>query len=212
MVHKEMIMTDNSLKSEIEYLRDLALAGDEAPLLGGRFLTWWGGVITLAYCSHYAILKGVAGLGPSALSVMWPIVMGVAFAGYVLLIRSMPSKPGAGSPGNRAEQVIWMAGGLAIFSFFVGLLLSQVAFGSGIHPDASLPVVFAVYGLSLLTTGSLARQGVMVTAGWVAIAMVGVCAALFNRDELYLAGAFGAFASVFVPGLLLLRAEPRSVV
>lgn len=36
-------MQDTTLKDDLAYVRDLAEAGQQAPLLGGRFLVFWGG-------------------------------------------------------------------------------------------------------------------------------------------------------------------------
>ena len=36
-------MSHSSLTDDLSYLRDMAEAGQNAPLLGGRFLSWWAG-------------------------------------------------------------------------------------------------------------------------------------------------------------------------
>ena len=76
----------------------------------------------------------------------------------------------------------------------------------------SLPLVFAVYACSLMVTGSLARNRILTTAAWVAIVVVGATTFLVAQVEVYLVAMAGVFLCVFVPGLMLLKSEPKSVV
>ena len=63
-------MSPQSLADDLAYIHDLAEAGQRAPLLGGRFLAWWGGLTMLAYIGQYLIVTGISGLPPSAISLM----------------------------------------------------------------------------------------------------------------------------------------------
>lgn len=206
-------MNTTSSRDDLDYLRDLAEAGDQAPLLSGRFLAWWGGVITIAYGLHYAIASGLTGFAPESVGIMWAITMVIALGGYFTLGAMFPrGKPGTGSAGNRAD-IVWMAGGLSIFAFFVGTI-PAVVMGS-LPPSTmnlSLPLVFSVYACGLLTTGALAGNTIMKVAAFLAIACVALTSFLAASTTVYLAAAFGVFLSVFLPGLALLRAEPRSTV
>ena len=204
-----------AIKDDLDYLRDLAEAGARAPLLGGRYLLWWGTLVTLAYLGHYLLAKGAFGLDTSYVGYMWLGFMVLGLGGFFTLLALAPKdKPGRGSAGNRAESVIWMFGGLSIFAFFVGGVFGGVVLGSGtaISPDASLPLVFAVYSLALATTGALADNGVLKVAGWVALGFVAIATALQGRAELYLAASAAAALTVAIPGGLMMRAEPRRVI
>lgn len=211
-LYMEFDMSNATLKDDLDYVRDLAEGGARAPLLGGRFLAWWGAVVTLGYAGHYAIITGLAGLEPVTLAVFWPALIAIGLIGYFTLAAMMPQKPGAGSPGNRAERTVWMYAGSSIFAFFVGLIGSQLIFGTSVHPDASLPLVFAVYALAMGVTGKLAGERVLQVASMIALAAVALTAVFFGRTELYLMAAAAVFASVFLPGLVLLRREPQSIV
>lgn len=207
--------TRPALQDDLEYLRTLAEAGARAPILGGKYLAWFGGLVTLAYVAHYAMLNGMFGLSAKNIGFMWMGVMGVALLGFfVMLATERRNLPGKGSAGNRLQEVIWMYGGFSIFAFFVGSILGAlfVPGGAAISPDASLPLVFAVYALGLLCTGDLGGQTVMRVAGWAALAMVGVTTALQGLDLLYLAGAVGVFLTVFLTGVVLMLTQPRLTV
>ena len=205
-------MSQSGIVEDLEYLREMAAAGQKAPLLGGRFLAWWGGVITLAYACHYSILKGWLASGPEALGIMWLAVIAIGLAGYFALVWLMPAKPGLSSAGNRVMATVWSAGGYAIMAFFAGLIVSQFLSANTLHPDASLPLVFAVYALSLITTGTLSDDRLLHLSGIAALVFVALTVAFQAQAELYLVGAFGVVITVFLPGVALLRREPATVI
>jgi hypothetical protein len=196
-------------REDIQYVRQLAESGAHAPLLGGRFLAWWGFLLTGAYTIHHFALQGALGDGKSIFATIW-IGFGVlGGAGQILLVRSMRAKAGSGSAGNRASRSVWTAAAFAIVSMVAG---AAAAAQNGAGPatfDWIVPVAFAVYACALTVTGSLARNVVTRAAGAGAVIMVGLFTALILAPERYLLAAAGVFLTVLVPGLLLLRAEPR---
>ena len=204
-------MTDaRATSDDIDYVRRLAESGAHAPLLGGRFMLWWGLLLTIAYTAHHLALKGMIGDGEAIFGWIWISFSIVGVLGQLLLARGMPAKAGAGSAGNRASRTIWVAAACSIGSMVVG---SAVAAGTGAGPGAFdwiVPVAFAVYASALVVTGTLARNRVTVAAGAGAVIMVGLFTALILSPDRYLLAAGGVFATVLLPGLLLLRSEPRS--
>ncbi|HIK63551.1 MAG TPA: hypothetical protein EYG02_00805, partial [Henriciella marina] len=75
---------------DLAYVRSLAEAGANAPLLGGRFLVWWGGLVTAAYIGHYLIITGMLGVGLDALGIMWTGFIVLGLGGYFLLAKAFP--------------------------------------------------------------------------------------------------------------------------
>lgn len=208
-------MTQPSLQDDLTYLRDLAEGGQNAPLLGGRFYAWWGGLASLAYLGHFAIAERlVAGFGPQHLNWMWGGFMMVGLAGFALLVLTFPkSKPGQSSAGNRVSQTLWMAGGLAMFAFFIGVATRSYLDGeSSIGFVWSVPLVLTVYGIGQITTGHMAKSGPLEFAGWAALVAVGFAAVFSASNAIWLVGAAAAFFAVFVPGILLMLREPRDLV
>lgn len=196
-------------REDIQYVRQLAESGAHAPLLGGRFLAWWGFLLTVAYTAHHFALEGALGDGKTIFAIIW-IGFGLLGAvGQVVLVRSMRAKAGSGSAGNRASRSVWAAAAFAIVSMVFG---TAIAARNGAGPamfDWIVPVAFAVYACALTVTGSLARNAVTRAAGAGAVVMVGLFTALILTPERYLLAAAGVFLTVLIPGLLLLRAEPR---
>jgi hypothetical protein len=199
----------DATRDDIRYVRQLAESGVNAPLLGGRFMAWWGLLLTTAYVTHHFALAGRIGDGESVFAIVWIGFSVVGLLGQWLLVRTMPAKAGAGSAGNRASRTVWFAAAAAIGSMVLGC---AVAAGTGAGPaafDWIVPVAFAVYACALIVTGALAKNRVTIAAGVGAVAMVGLFTATILSPDRYLLAAAGIAVTVLLPGLILLRAEPR---
>lgn len=199
----------DSTHEDLRYVRQLAESGAHAPLLGGRFMAWWGLLLTAAYIAHHLALTGAIGDGKSVFAIIWIGFSVLGIVGQLVLARSMPAKAGAGSAGNRATRTVWLAAAGAIGSMVAGCI---AAAGAGAGPaafDWIVPVAFAVYACALIVTGALARSGVTLAAGVAAVIMVGLFTAMILLPDRYLIAAAGVAVTVLLPGLLLLRAEPR---
>ncbi|MDB5693536.1 MAG: hypothetical protein JWO81_2599 [Alphaproteobacteria bacterium] len=204
-------MTDagQATDRDIDYLRQLAESGAHAPLLGGRFLTWWGLLLTIAYAVHHLALHRVIGDGNTIFAFIWIGFSVIGVGGQFVLARTIRRKAGSGSAGNRASRVVWVAGACSIVSMIVGsVIAANTGAGTGTF-DWSVPVAFAVYASALIVTGSLARNRVALAAGGAAVLMVGLFTAMILSPDRYLLASAGVALTVLLPGLLLLRSEPR---
>jgi len=204
-----MTGTAQASGQDIDYLRRLAESGAHAPLLSGRFLIWWGLLLTLAYIGQHLALNGMIGDANKVVGIIWMSFTVVGVTGQFLLARNMHPKSGSGSAGNRASRVVWVTGACSIVSMVIG---SAIAANLGAGPatfDWTVPVAFAVYASALIVTGSLAKNRIALAAGVAAVLMVGLFAAMILSPDRYLLAAAGVALTVFLPGLLMLRAEPR---
>jgi len=205
-----MIETATRPEDDIAYVRQLAESGAHAPLLGGRFMVWWGLLLTVAYTAHHLALNGIIGPERTIFAWIWLPFGVVGVLGQLLLARNMPAKAGAGSAGNRASRAVWVAAAGTIASMVAG---SAIAAETGAPPatfDWVAPVAFAVYACALVVTGALSKNRIVIAAGVGAVIMVGLFTALILHPDRYLIAAGGIALTVFLPGLLLLLAEPRA--
>lgn len=199
--------------SDISYLRDLAEAGQNAPLLGGRFLAMWGGLVSLAYAGHYMISQRMFGLEPSAYLAMWVAFGVIGLVGQYLMVSRMGSKPGRASAGNRVQSILWTTSGYFLFVYFVGLIARLLVTGEGTEGFYwSVPMVLGLYGIGQFVTGSMSGIPALKFAG--VAAFVGVIAATFltGTEYIWLVGSASAFVAVFIPGLAMMRGEPAETV
>jgi hypothetical protein len=204
-----MTATAHPTDDDIRYVRQLAEHGAYAPLLGGRFMAWWGLLLTIAYLAHHFALRGALGDGKGVFPLIWFTFPVLGMLGQWLLARTMRGKKGAGSAGNRASRPVWAAAAFAIGSMVVGTALAAANGAGPAAFDWIVPLAFAVYACALVVTGSLARNRLIMAAGGGAVVMVGLFTALILSPDRYLLAAAGVFVTVFLPGLLLFRAEPR---
>lgn len=204
----------SSLSDDLSYIRDLAESGQSAPLLGGRFLLLWGGLLTLAYAGHYVGLTGQFGASQMLIPIVWTAFLLIGIAAQIVMIMTFPGdKPGASSVGNRVEGVVWGAGGFALSAYFGTLIVKSLLGGeAALGFDVSLTFVFAVYAIGLLTSGVIAGNKVLTLAGYGALATVAIAVWFSGTAEIWLFGAFAGFATVFVPGIIMVRDEPKSLV
>ncbi|MHA7898240.1 MAG: hypothetical protein ACX94B_00140 [Henriciella sp.] len=206
-------MNDTTLQDDLAYVRDLAEAGQHAPLLGGRFLTFWGVLTTTAYFLHYAIAAGLFGWPDTAYAWVWGAFIIAGGIGQGVLVSTIRNKPGGSSVGNRTEGTVWMAGGFALFAYFGTLIVKSIIVG-GPAPgfEASLPIVFAIYGTGLITSGIMGNVKPLTYAGYGALGMVALSIWFEGAVTSWAIASLGAFLTVLVPGLILMRNEPKSVV
>ncbi len=202
-----------TFSSDLAYVRDLAEAGHNAPLLGGRFLAWWGGLMTAAYVGHFLIATGSISIGPESLWIWWLAVSALGGIGQFVLQHFNRSKPGGSSTGNRVQSVVWMSAGFVLFAFFMGVIGRTVFFGGGYDGFYwSVPMVIGLYGLGQFVTGLIAGNGALKFAGLAAFAGTTAAAVVSHTEYVWLVGAAVAFLAVCVPGLMLMRREPATTV
>jgi hypothetical protein len=204
-------MTQPTLSDDLAYIRSVAESGARAPLLGGRFLAWWGGLLTLAYLAHYGLASGRLPLGEMAYFYMWGAFMLVGAAGYFALVRQVsPDTPGQASVGVQVEASVWKIAGFSLCAYFLALFLKTFTGGNAIAGfEHSLPLVFSAYAIALFTSGAMVDNRILKTAGYGALGMVALSAWFVGAAEIWAAAALGVFLTVFLPGVALMRREPR---
>lgn len=198
---------------DIAYIRQLAESGARAPLIGGRFTAWWGLLLVVAYLGQHLVVTGVLTPPNLMLAIIWfgfGIVGGI---GQAVLARGIKGKPGAGSAGNLAVRAVWTAAAWSIVAMVVGTSLisdGNRTLAAGPHPwDFIVPVAFAVYACAQWVGGALAGNRMLKLAATGAIVMVGLFTALSRWPDRYLLVAGGIALTIMIPGLLLVRAEPK---
>ncbi|HEY5712389.1 MAG TPA: hypothetical protein VIT38_10880 [Allosphingosinicella sp.] len=204
-------MTDSSA-DDIAYVRQLSESGAHAPLTGGRFMAWWGLLVALGWTAQHFALNGQLGENPDGriFGMIWGAFGIVGAIGQVVLDRTMPPMAGAGSAGNRASNSVWTAGAFSILSMVAGVgVLAGTGYGYMVF-DWIVPVAFAVYACALIVTGKLAGDRIVVSAGYGAVIMVGLFTAAIMHADRYLLAAAGAVFTMLLPGLLLVRREPKA--
>lgn len=203
-------MTDSS-NADLDYLRNVAAAGENAPLVGGRFLVMWGGLGVIACIAHWAILAGVVPIEPNFVGAVWAVygVTGMILNG--LASRGLSRKPGIGSVGNRVSRVAWQSVGLGIGIYLAGVVFSVTALDARpVLFDSILTIALFGYAVAFAVTAALSSEKWLYGPAWMSIAGAGLSPAFYGRSELYLLVAAIILFAAVVPGIRLIRREPVS--
>ena len=91
----------------------------------------------------------------------------------------------------------------------IGCLVAAARGAGAATFDWIVPVAFATYACALIVTGSLAANCIVQAAGAGAIVMVGLFVAFIFSPDRYLIASAGVALIGLLPGILLVRAEPR---
>jgi hypothetical protein len=206
-------MTADDARADLAYVRELAESGHRAPLLGGRFLAWWGGLATGAFLTHWMIWTGVIAISSSWLGALWLGFIFIGSAGTWVLSRSVESKPGAGSIGNRAQSAVWPVIGGCLMVYYLAIMTGALTgrLDPGFY-NTMLPMGFFGYAIGWLTSAVIVRSVRLAVPGVISLAGMYACMLMVTTAEVYLVAAATMAASTFIPGLLMMRAEPRDVV
>jgi len=206
-------MTRSELLEDIAYVRTLAEEGRAAPLLGGAYFVGWGLLVSAAWAGHYAIITNLPDTQWGQwLGGMW---FGFGVVGGVMslaLQRRVRGKPGASSVGNRGERAVWMGIGFALTAIAIGAILRMAVFGEITAPNTILPAAMTLYGAGMIATAKLSGEKLLHPFGLVAVAFGFCMGVIANLPIMYLLGSIAALFVLVLPGALLLRREPSTVV
>jgi len=200
-----------SEQADLEFLRDVAASGQQAPSLSGRFFVWWGGLAAPALLAHWSIMTGLIGVPGEFVGFVWLVYGVVGMIGSGLLGRSLRGKPGRGAVNNRGEAAAWRGVTWMIAAYAIGAVAANLL-GRG-HPilfDTIPLVAFAGYGLSFHVSAQLGGARWMQGAAVLAWLASGVGLSLTGTPDLYLFAAAAVAVLAIIPGIVLLRGEPSA--
>ncbi|MGP1275155.1 MAG: hypothetical protein ACQRW7_07035 [Caulobacterales bacterium] len=199
--------------ADLAYLREMAEAGARAPLLGGRFMAWWGGLTGTVAFTHWLIITGALDLGPQALWPLWLGYMVLGSAGSAVLGWSLRNKPGSGSMANRVQRTVWPVIGGMIGLYFAGLV---VGMATGMVPgsliNTMMPIAFMAYGAGWMIDALLSRERLLLVPALVSLLACFACTVFVMTSWVYLIASAGMLLGTFIPGFFLMAREPREVI
>ena len=205
---------NTSIADDLAYLRDIAESGEQAPSLGGRFLVWWGALMSATMLAHWAVISGhVTVDSPFALLWLWLGASVIGFVGNFILVGTLKSRPGSAAAHNRITRVIWPVAGSGIFLYFAAIIGAVLLRGApSILFDTILPLAF--FGHAVAFAGQAAFSGSPVKWGQVigSVAISAAGAFLVGLPEIYLVTAVGILGLAVLPGIQQMRAEPKTIV
>ncbi len=205
-------MTDDvkAIRDDLAFLRALAEDGRRTPLLGGSLLAAAGGCYGLASFVQWLILARIIAVPPASLLGVWALAIAVHLSIQALLIRRLAAKPGMDSTTNRASRDVWSAVGLGCFVLFAALAVASWKARTDVLVGFAPSIVLVLYGAAWWVAASvsgLAWIRAVAVASFAAAIALGL---LIGSTWVWLAYAAALILLAFVPGLALMRQEPRA--
>ncbi|WP_428406992.1 hypothetical protein [Hyphococcus sp.] len=206
-----------ALASDLAYVRSLAEEGRDAPLVSGVFYVLWGGLMSAASLAAFLILAGLFSLGGLPVIAPWVIAGVFGWIGSMVLGRRMGARPGVFTLGNRTARDVWLAVGVFMTAFWIGLMIVHDDFTAyGVPPyflfSLMFPVAFGVYGIAFFATATAARLDWLKIFALLSWGFAVAALFLMTSNYQFLLGAAGCFFCAVAPGLMLMRQEPKDIV
>ncbi|GJL91698.1 hypothetical protein [Hyphococcus sp.] len=205
------------LASELAYVRALAEEGRDAPLVGGFYYLLWGALMGAAALMAFFMSSGAITLGPVNIYSVWITAGLIGWAASFLNSRRTGVKPGALTIGNRTAQAVWFSVGVFMTLLWIAIIFAHDNFTAlGVPPyflfSLMFPAAFGLYGVAFYASAVAARLDWL---KWFALLSWGfsvISLFLSGSHYQFLAGALGSFVCAALPGMLLMREEPKEIV
>lgn len=201
-------MAPKQALDDLNYVTNLAKAGQEAPLVGGPIGLMWGLLLTVTLASHWGFVSGKLPFENWYLLFLWISFSLMGVVGSAILSRTLAQKAGVSSVANQVEQSVWIMFSIMLGCFWLGIIISMLI---GVGTPAMFDfVVIAGFGGQGLAYGVTARMShhkwLTYPSGAAFIASV-VCLSFFGQPDLYLVAAVTTVFTVVMPSLKTIKGE-----
>lgn len=198
---------NQTLRDDIAFLRTMAEAGRDRPMVGASILAMAGVVFGLAAVATWALsqLQVIEGRWvPSA--VMFP-AFAIYMVGLIVLLRRIPKSVGA-MPA--ATGVVWSSVGWAIFVLFIVLAIAGYRMG---RPDMLFVfpgILLTLYGSAWMVAAILLRQRWLYAVGTGSFLMAAASAWVVGQPVMWLVFGLSLLGLLAAPGFVLMRQAQKA--
>ncbi|MFZ4650775.1 MAG: hypothetical protein ACOYLV_08690 [Rubrivivax sp.] len=198
-----MTNTTHTAEENLAFLRQLAHAGQEAPLMAGPYLIAGGAWFGAASIVQWPLLRNLLGLSFGQATLAW-LVAAAGFAIHLaLLIRR--GRHRVENSANRVVNAAWTGVGLGIFAFWLGVAAMAWQRSDGFVMNTISLQVLTVYGIAWIIAGAATGQGWMKANAFFALLTVPVLGMFVGTGHEYLIYAIALVLTAIVPGVRLSR-------
>ena len=190
--------------ADLSYLRSLAAAGQDAPLMAGPYLVAGGGWFAAASIVQWFPVRDLLGLSPQQAVLAW-LVAGAGFAVHLaVLLRRDRGR--VENTSNRAINAVWSGIGFAILAFWLGIALMSWRRGDAFLMNAISLQVLSLYAVGWVVAAAMTGQRWMRVNALIALAAVPVLGLLVGTGHEYSVYAIALVLTAVRPGHRLMRA------
>ena len=194
--------TDEAPNDDLSFLRNLAEAGQDAPLTMGPYLIAGGGWFGLA--SLVIGLTQIGAIPSGANAVVWQSML-IAFVGFAvtlfLLIRRERGR--VQNTTNNTLRAAWSAVGWGIFLFAVAIFIVAAKTGEGYLLNSISLVVLTLYAVAWKLSAAVSRKTWMNAIVFLTVVSLLIVAVTIGSKFSWLAYAAALILSAVLPGFYL---------
>lgn len=205
-------MTREEMLQDINYARALAEEGRQAPLIGGGYFVMFGVLLAICYVVQWGVLAGLLPFQPNFIGVVWAGFGLAALIGGALLSARIRKLPGGAAIPNRVDRHVWQGVMAAILVVVAGTVTRAALVGDFSAPNAIVASGFGFYGVALYATATAGGHAWLRNFAIQAWILSGMIWFFLDKSWIYLLAAGGCIAVLAVPGLVMMRREPKVIV
>lgn len=198
-----MTDTTHTAQQDLAFLRQLAQAGKEAPLMAGPYLTASGAWFGAASLLQWPPLRDLLGLSLTQATSAW-LVAAAGFAVHLaVLIRRDRHK--VENSANRVVNASWTGVGLGVLAFWLGVAAVAWQRNDAFVMNTISLQVLSVYGIAWMIAAAATGRGWMKANAFFALLTVPVLGVFVGTGHEYLIYAIVLVLLAVVPGIRLSR-------
>jgi hypothetical protein len=197
---------NQTLREDIAFVRQLAEAGRDRPMLGGQILVAAGLIFGIASFAVW-IMMAVLEMSASSVNAPWAVSFVVWMITLFVMLRGLRAQ---GTGAQETSGAAWAGVGYAIFAIAVSF--GVVAYRLNLpHIMWAFPsVLMALYGAAWAVAAAAFRKGWMNGMAIASFVMAPVNGWFAGDPTIYLVYAFSLFALLIAPGLYLIQQARRA--
>ncbi|MBU3672335.1 MAG: hypothetical protein FGM43_07265 [Sinobacteraceae bacterium] len=196
-----MTETTHTPAENLAFLRQLATAGKDAPLMAGPYLIAGGGWFGAASLLQWPPIRQLLGLDPGQATLAW-LLAAAGFAIHLaVLIRRDRNK--VENSANRTVNAAWTGVGFGIFAFWLGVAAMASQRGDFFVMNTISLQVLSVYGIAWTIAAAVTGHGWMKATAFFALLTVPVLGLFVGTGHEYLIYAIALILTAVVPGVRL---------
>ena len=189
---------------DLSYLRTLADAGRDAPLMAGPYLTAGGGWFGAASLAQWPALRDLLGLDAQHAVLAW--LLGTAGFAITLAVLIRRDRGKSENYSNRAINSVWMGIGYASLAFWIGVAVMAYQRDDFFLLNTISLQVLSLYAVGWVVAAAMTQQGWMRLNALMTFITVPVLGACVGTGQEYLVFAIALLLTAFLPGVRLMRA------
>jgi hypothetical protein len=198
----------SSLKDDISFLRSLAEAGRNRPLVGGIGLVGAGTIFGGAAFLNWLEWSGLVELG-LAPKWIWIGALVLFLVAGTVCIPMLRARNASANPSNHAFAMAWSGAGLGILVLFIVNIINVWRWHNQLVLTAQASTYICLYGVAWYVSAGLVKRRWFLGVALLSFAFAILFALLPFGPQQMLAFAIAIICTALIPGIYLMAQEPR---